>query len=178
MRSFIAIDPPAALRESLRPLLREKIPGAHWVRPEQWHLTLRFLGEVDPEGFAALRRSLQSLSQPSFKLTLKSTGVFPNLQRARVLWLGFAACSELFALQGRIEAALAALGFEAETKAFFPHLTLARLKYPARKELEIFLRTPRDWTSLDFPVEQFHLYSSRLSAAGAEHQKEASYSLA
>lgn len=177
MRLFIALDLPTDLREALSPLLQEKIPGAKWVSSETLHLTLRFLGECPEETLAELRTGLKGISCPPFSLALKGVGTFPNPQRARVLWAGLETGPELYALQNQVESLAQALGFQAETKTFSPHLTLARLKYPAPREIGRFLEKFRELNSPPFPVEEFHLYSSHLSPRGAEHRKEASYPL-
>ncbi len=177
MRSFLALDLPTSTREALRPLSREKIPGAKWVPEGQCHLTLRFLGELGEAEATALRARLEEIRSTPFSLTPHGVGVFPDVCRARVLWVGLAAPPELFALQGALEAAVRDLGRPPEGKPFHPHLTLARLKFPATREVEAFLARHRDLSLAPFEVREFHLYSSRLSPNGAEHRKEASYPL-
>lgn len=177
MRLFVALDFPPSLREALAPLFREKIPGAKWTSPEQLHLTLRFLGECPDETFEALRSGLREIAAPSFPLALQGVGTFPNPQRPRVLWAGLEAGPELYALQNQVEALAQALGLPPETKAFSPHLTLARLKFPAPAETARFLMKFHGLRGPAFRVEEFHLYSSRLSPKAAEHRKEASFPL-
>jgi len=177
MRCFLAIDLPDPTRDSLSPLLREKIPGAHWVEKDQLHLTLRFLGEVSDPSFQSLREALRQVSFPGFSLTPRGMGVFPDLRRPRVLWVGFAAPPALFRLQSSLEELVQKAGLPAETRAFLPHLTLARLKFPAHRQLEDFLQRHQDFSLPSFAVADFHLYSSLLSPKGAEHRREATYSL-
>lgn len=177
MRLFVALDFPLSLREALAPLFREKIPGAKWASPEQLHLTLRFLGECPEATFEALRSGLREIAVPPFTLALQGVGTFPNPERPRVLWAGLEAGPELYALQNQIEALAQDLGFSPETKPFSPHLTLARLKFPAPAETARYLMKFRGLRSPAFQVEEFHLYSSRLSPNGAEHRKEASFPL-
>ncbi|MFO1462381.1 MAG: RNA 2',3'-cyclic phosphodiesterase [bacterium] len=177
MRSFLALDLPNTTREALRELAREKIPGAKWVPEGQCHLTLRFLGELGEAEVAALRAQLEQVRGATFSLTPHGVGVFPDARRPRVLWVGLAAPPELFTLQGSLEAAVRELGLPPEDKSFHPHLTLARLKFPATREIEAFLGRHRDLSLAPFEVREFHLYSSRLSPKGAEHRKEATYPL-
>ena len=177
MRLFIAVDLPKSIRDSLKPLFGEKLPGSHWVGPEQLHLTLRFLGETDEALFHAVKTALAEVSAPNFELRLRGAGVFPNPSRARVLWVGLGDSPPLLDLQKQIENKITALGFAAETRGFSPHLTLARFKFSPRREIEAFLNRYRDLESPNFPVENFHLYSSRLNPQGAEHRIEASFPL-
>lgn len=110
--------------------LRQAGVTARWVRPEQLHFTLRFLGEI-PDGRAAavslaLAQALEAVER--FTLEIAGLGAFPRPQSARVVWAG---CGEgadrLAALAGRVESALVGAGFEPETRPFAPHLTLGRL---------------------------------------------------
>ena len=177
MRLFVALDLPDSLRDALRPLLQERIPGAKWVSPETLHLTLRFLGECSEEICLALRSGLQKIASLPFSLALNGVGAFPSVQRPRVLWAGLDSGPEIYTLQKQIESLAGSLGIAPETSPFSPHLTLARLKYPAPAETARFLLKFRGLNGAPFEIKEFHLYSSRLSPKGAEHRKEATFPL-
>jgi len=177
MRLFLALDLPSATREGLRPLISERLSGAKWVNPEQWHLTLRFLGEQDEKFASALRSAFSDLRFSAFSLRPRGLGVFPDARRPRVLWVGLEAPPALFTLQKSLEEILRGLGLDAEGKAFHPHLTLARFKSPPGKDLEHFLQKHQSFALPPFEVREFHLYSSRLSPRGAEHTREAGFPL-
>lgn len=169
-RLFIAIDPPPAVAAAAA-ALRAPLPGARWVREDQLHLTLRFLGEVREEAIAALRRDLATVKGQFFALALRGVGVFPPprpRKPARVLWTGVAPAGPIRALAGAIAAAL---GTDAENdeREFSPHLTLARFREPPGAALEAFLARHAAFSTPSWRVEEYHLYRSTLGAAGARH---------
>jgi 2'-5' RNA ligase len=123
---------------------REQLP-VKWVRPENIHLSLKFLGEVDETRESELRKALQRAAGTSgeprpLALQIAGFGVFPDYHRPRVLWAGVSTDPELELLQHGIEQAFAPLGFPTEARAFRPHVTLGRAARDAR---------PRDFTGLE-----------------------------
>lgn len=177
-RLFVAIDLPEGVRETLAGLCCG-IPGARWVPKEQLHLTLRFIGEVDGAQFRDIRQGLAEIDLPSFPLGLKGLGCFPPRKAPRVLWVGVEpAEGGLIRLRNRVESTLVRLGLEPEHRKFAPHITLARLQDPPLGRLTNFLSGNGLFAAEPFPVSEFHLYSSVLSAKGALHTIEASYRLA
>ncbi|MDP2958064.1 MAG: RNA 2',3'-cyclic phosphodiesterase [Longimicrobiales bacterium] len=131
MRTFIALNLPKKERQRIHrsvQLLREEGLPVRWVDPDALHLTLKFLGEVRPEKLARIEATLAEVaaSTPPLVITLGGFGAFPTLRRPRVIWLGVEAAPELRGLKQDLEWALTDLGFEAETRAFHPHLTLGR----------------------------------------------------
>lgn len=182
MRLFVAIELPAAVRrEALRraAAVRERLPAARWVRPEAMHLTLRFLGEVEPDRVAVLSPALAEAfaASPPFTLALHGGGCYPPRRPARVAWAGVradgtkTAADPLLALQARVEAASAAfLGEEPERRPFSPHVTLARCKQPwNRDEVEAFTAALAGPVGEPFAVDRGALIQSRLSPQGARH---------
>ena len=134
------------LWDALAPLRQrhEKLP-VKWVRPENIHLSLKFLGEVEetrePELRAALKQAAGSRSEPRpFALQITGFGVFPDYHRPHVLWAGITPEPGLELLQHEVEQAFAPLGFPTEARAFRPHVTLGRVARDAR---------PRDFTGLE-----------------------------
>jgi 2'-5' RNA ligase len=177
IRLFAAIDLPPAIKESLVQRCTG-VPGAKWVKPEQMHLTLRFIGEVDQGAFEDIRQALAGVAAVPFSLSLNGVGQFPPKGGARVLWVGLNAPPALFDLQRRIETALNSLGYPPETRPFAAHITLARLKSPPPPEsVRQFLSRNADLRSDSIPVTQYVLYSSLLAPSGPAYTAEATYPL-
>src|SRR5271168_3748840 len=134
MRLFIALDFPDAVRRALRELIARLKPesaGARWVRPEGMHVTLKFLGETGEEKLVPLKAALAKIhSAEPVDMHFRGLGFFPNERRPRVIWCGVEATPNLADLAGAVESALEPLGIPRETRAFTPHLTLARFNSP------------------------------------------------
>lgn len=175
-RLFVAADLPDEAKEKLS-TLTYGLPGAAWVPPEQMHLTLRFIGEVDGETFHQVQEALGGVQSKSFYLTLKGMGHFPKRGDPEVLWVGVAENEELVRLRNRIESLLVRRGLEPEARKFHPHVTLARIKDARAAWIGQYLIENSLFAMHEIPVQAFHLYSSRLATTGAIHQLEASYPL-
>ena len=176
MRLFIAIDIPSELQQALC-RLRSDIPGARWVPDNQIHLTLAFLGEVEANALEELQRNLAKISVPCFQLHFKGTGCFPDRRRPRVLWVGLDPQPLLDGLAARVRSAVLSSGISQEERPFSPHITLARFKIPAPREVGAFLdKTVKHRYSL-FSVKAFVLFESCLSSSGAIHKEVRSFSL-
>lgn len=168
MRLFIAIDLPAELKQALGKQ-RSDLPGARWVALEQIHLTLAFLGEVEESSLERLHAELSRIHLSPFTLTFTGRGCFPNRQRPRVLWIGLAPHPHLTQLAAAVQSAILACGLPVEERPFSPHITLARLKFPAVREVGLFLDQPLPVPLPVLPVQEFILFQSRLTPHGAEH---------
>ncbi|HEU4563374.1 MAG TPA: RNA 2',3'-cyclic phosphodiesterase [Gemmatimonadaceae bacterium] len=139
MRLFIAVNLPLEERRAMfaaaQPL-RAAAPGASWVRAENLHVTIKFLGEVAEERVTELRTALSEAVAPhrAFALALGGAGAFPNLRAPRVVWMGAAPEPRLELVHHDIESACAALGYPVEGRPFRPHVTLGRVKkeHPGR----------------------------------------------
>ncbi len=175
-RLFVAIDLPDEVRERIASL-DGTVPGGRWVPREQLHLTLRFIGEVDEEGFRGIKSVLEGVRGAPFVLTLAKVGHFPPGRRPRVLWVGIEGCAALLELQQRVEAALAGAGIIPEERRFSPHITVARLKETSAETVTAFEERHAAFRAGPVSVTEFHLYSSSLTRAGAIHTREASYLL-
>jgi 2'-5' RNA ligase len=135
VRSFIAIELPDELKQGLAQLQSrlklDKQPWVKWVDPYSIHLTLKFLGSVAVDRISEITKAMEESAQgiPSFHLEVKDLGVFPNLRRVQVAWVGISGdVDKLGQLQQGIESNLAHIGFAPESRPFTPHLTLARLR--------------------------------------------------
>ena len=138
IRTFIALDISAEVRQGLGDLIKRLKKGFHytaarpkWVRPESIHLTLKFLGNIEEsqvEGISEILKNAAAETHP-FTLRVRDLGVFPHPRRPRVLWCGLTKGEkQAVSLQKKIDRGLAGLGFEKEKRAFHPHFTLARIK--------------------------------------------------
>ncbi len=131
MRLFIALNIPKKLRDRIhraaRPLREEGMP-VRWVEPDRYHVTLKFLGEVRRERMAGVEEVMARVASETggFATEIGGFGAFPTVRRPRVIWLGARATPELRCLKQDLEWGLADVGFEAETRAFHPHVTLGR----------------------------------------------------
>ena len=155
---------------------REKLP-VKWVRPENLHLSLKFLGDVDdarePELKTALRQAAGSGTTPrAVTLELTGFGVFPDYHRPHVLWAGITPEPALELLQHRVEQAFAPLGFPTEARAFRPHVTIARAARDAKPKA--FAGLEELIGNLEFvetvSVEQVDLMQSTLQPGGSVYQ--------
>jgi len=174
VRLFIAVSPDQACRarlaQDLAPLLAE--PGVRWVRPEQLHITLAFLGEVD----AARREGIVAAVTPvvarhrAFEGRLAGSGAFPNWQRPRVIWLGFNPPEALLALGTDVQRTCAAIGFPMD-RAFRPHLTIGRMQSVPAAAARAHVRdaVARIGGPYPFPVSRVELVHSVLGSGGSRH---------
>jgi len=176
IRLFVGIELPETVRERLA-ALSGGVPGAKWVPPENMHLTLRFIGEVEYGVADDLDATLAKLQSPSFDLTLDGIGFFGKPTAARALWVGVRKCEALMRLQAKIEIAVQRLGLPAEERKFAPHVTLARLRGVPAARLHRFVEANGHFLAGPMPVEQFVLFSSALGSGGSVYTAEADYPL-
>jgi len=186
IRAFLAADPPPQILERIAAIQRElkkTVQGSiAWVRPEGIHLTLKFFGNIAPEQAEAIgtevRRAVSGI--PPLSLCGRSLGVFPDLRRPRVIWLGLDGdVARLSALQEKIEAGLETRGFAREERSFRAHLTLARIKdRRGLVGLEQALKNPRFQEAGDFVVDKLTLFRSELTPKGAIYNRLATFPFA
>jgi RNA 2',3'-cyclic 3'-phosphodiesterase len=174
VRLFVALEIPAAVRENLATLmkhLRPLAPQSRWVRPENLHVTLKFIGETPSEKLDAIRAALAAVrSSRAVTIDFLGLGFFPNEKHPRVFWAGMEASPNLKTLAADIEAATKKLGILPEERPFSPHLTLARFEPPRLPEKlrgAIQENAAREFGSL--AAQEFHLIESKLKPSGAEY---------
>jgi 2'-5' RNA ligase len=177
IRSFIAIELPTELKQALSRLENHlksgNQPWVKWVKPDSIHLTLKFLGNIAAATIAAITRAIEESARgiKPFRLTVKDLGVFPNLKRVQVAWVGISGeIDELSRLQKHLESNLTPLGFTPESRPFTPHLTLARLSERASAdERQGFgkLIASTKFAAGDIEVKDISLMKSQLTRAGA-----------
>ena len=176
IRAFVAIDlEPQTVQRIAEAIdrLRPRIPGIRWLPPANFHLTLKFLGVVDEAKLEAIAAALEREFCPfsCFTINAKGLGVFPDLKRPRILWVGLVG-DELNALASRVENVLIPFGFAAERTAFTPHLTVGRWRefkgFPKELGDEI-----EKWRGHDFGrsnVDEVILFQSVLKPEGAVYR--------
>ena len=173
LRLFVGIDLPPDLKLRLS-LLAAGVPGAKWVDPGNYHLTVRFIGEVDEGQAADIDMALLQIRAPRFPLTLATVGHFG----LRMLWIGVERNPALQHLHEKIESALNRLGFAPEERRYTPHVTLARLKGAHESKLLSYLSEHALFRAAPFTVERFSLVASYLTKSGAIYEDQADYDLA
>lgn len=177
MRLFIAVGLGEEMREKLAEVsagLAHRLQGVSWVRPENIHLTLKFLGEVGEDDIPAVGQALDetaSCHRP-FDLSGRGLGAFPSPSRPRVIWAGLEGDRESLSRLARdVEERLSALGFPAEERPYHPHLTLGRVKNPSGPAgLEKILRETGADSLGPLPVAVLLLMKSTLAPDGAVHE--------
>lgn len=176
IRLFVAISLPEMLRERLTGL-RGQIPGARWVKAENMHLTLRFLGDVDEAAAVELDTALARIEAPRLDVGLEGVGHFASRGQVRALWAGVTRDAALEHLQAKVETTVQRAGLPPERRRFHPHVTLARCNDTRVPRIGGFLAEHAGFRAPPFPVEAIDLYSSTLGRAGAYYTREASYPL-
>ena len=174
MRLFVALEIPSVVRKNLATLLAELraiTTEPRWVRPENLHVTLKFLGEVSEEGLESVKSALRQIrSGNGVMLEFRGLGFFPNEKHPRVLWAGMEASTNLKGLAADIETAMEKHGIPREKREFSPHLTLARFergRLPEALRNLIAANAQREFGSLR--TSEFHLIHSQLKPSGAEY---------
>ena len=173
MRTFIAVPMSQQCHDLLGDLQGKMRPlGAdvRWVATSSIHLTLKFLGEIDPALVPRLVDSLRNSSAgvSPFKLRLQGLGGFPNVRSPRVIWCGVEGETDrLLLLQEKVEKACADLGFTPENRPFHPHLTLGRVQGKRNlQQLLDYIKIAPDFEQ-GFDADRYHLFKSVLTPRGA-----------
>lgn len=175
-RLFLAIDPPPAVADAMAELRTESLDG-RWTDPEQYHLTLRFIGDVPEEKVSDLREAAAPADAAPFELAPSGLGVFPTRRNPSVVWTGLEEQPALFDLQERLENRLVEAGFDPEDRPFTPHITIARVREVSAEQVHRFLRAHEEFEAPSFRVSTYHLYDSELHPDGARHTRLETYSL-
>jgi 2'-5' RNA ligase len=172
LRLFVglALPPETKLRLSL---ISTGVPGARWVDPGNYHVTLRFIGEVD-EGVAGdIDAALERIHAKPFALVLSGVGQFGD----RMLWAGVEKNPALLHLREKVESALVRVGLEPEARRYAPHVTLARLRGAPETRLQAYIQEHALFRAEPFAVDRFSLIASYLTKSGAIYEDQADYAL-
>jgi 2'-5' RNA ligase len=188
VRLFVALEVPSAVRDNFAALISELCAAdaaasknkARWVRAENLHVTLKFIGNVDAGKLDAIRAASSEVSSGgAVELCFRGLGFFPNEKRPRVLWAGIVASPNLAPLAAGLNTRLEKLGIPRETREFAPHLTLARFDPPGvSKSLRAAARenAAREFGAVR--TGEFHLFESKTRPTGAEYLRLSSFSFA
>ncbi|HQA06451.1 MAG TPA: RNA 2',3'-cyclic phosphodiesterase [Syntrophomonadaceae bacterium] len=184
MRLFTAIPVPDEIKDytsMIRKELEVINPDVKWVEKENYHLTLKFLGDVPVDMLEPLCDFLEraAVSSPSFKLRLQGMGFYPNRRRPRVIWIGISGEMEKALFLGdRVDAYLSTLGFEAEARRDY-HLTLGRIR-SERNLNELVNKISYLGTTIQtefFTVTEFYLMESQLTSKGSVYTVKRKFTL-
>ncbi len=177
MRSFVAIELPENIKEFLTGIVSPEFPlqGVNIVSKENFHITLKFLGDVGEKLIPEIIQILRNVATEFFPFILKIThpGIFPDKYKPRVIWMGTENTETLKKLARRIDEAMENLGFKREERDFKSHITLARIKNPKNGKY-LFEKIRKQFSSLDvnshslnFTVKEFVLMKSTLTSKGS-----------
>ena len=175
-RLFTALEIPAATGQSLS-MLRGGLPGARWIDPEHYHLTLRFIGDIDDMMAQEVAFILGNVHRMSFELQLDGLTSFGG-NRPRAVVATVAPTQQLFQLRAEHERLMQRAGLEPEGRKYTPHVTLARLRDASSHDVADYLAARHPFRPPPFRVSRFVLYSSRASIGGGPYVVEAAYPLA
>ncbi len=177
MRLFVALELPWELRCCLLALTATSFAGARWVAAENYHLTLRFIGETPAFQAEEIDHALADLKAPGFALTLSGLGTFGKSGRETALWIGVERNPALDHLRAKIETALQRIGLAPERRRFAPHVTLARLDNAPAAKLAGFVQANNLFRAAPVTVAHFTLFSSRPGKEQPAYTAEVEYAL-
>jgi 2'-5' RNA ligase len=175
-RLFTGLELPAEIGQSLS-MLRGGLPGARWVDPENYHLTLRFIGDIDDVMAHEIAYMLGQVRRKSFALRLDGLTSFGG-RKPRAVVASLAPAPEVMELQAEHERLMRRVGLEPEGRKYTPHVTLARLRDTSSLRVADYLTSRGAYRSMPFEVSRFVLFSSRASVGGGPYVVEAAYPLA
>lgn len=177
LRLFIGVGLPDETQKKLASLqdeLKKFIPHARWVRRENLHLTLKFLGYCGSDRVGEIDQKIKEVAKEggAFSFALSGLGAFPTQKRARVLWVGIGEGTDQFiSLAESIDASLEKLGFERENRPFHSHITLARLKIPSLLDETRLINLTDQVPQNQLKAGSIILFQSKLTPAGAKYSK-------
>ncbi|MEM6460840.1 MAG: RNA 2',3'-cyclic phosphodiesterase [Pseudomonadota bacterium] len=174
-RLFVALEIPREATLSLS-LLRGGLHGARWIDVENYHLTLRFIGDVDAPTADELVNALDRVRRPAFNLSLVGLGSFGS-KKPHSIWAGVSASPDLIALQAEIERICQRLQLRPDPRKFTPHVTLARLRGARVDDVVSYLSARGNFFTDTFHLSRFVLLSSRESVGGGPYVTEEIYTL-
>lgn len=157
--------------------LRGGLPGARWIDPDNYHLTLRFIGDIDDALAREIAFMLSNVRRRDFELRLDGLASFGG-RKPRAVVAAISPTQQLYELQGEHERLMRRVGLEPEGRKYTPHVTLARLRESSSRQVADYLSIRQPFRSTPFRVSRFVLYSSRASVGGGPYVVEAAYPLA
>jgi 2'-5' RNA ligase len=174
-RLFTGIEIPAQIAQGLS-MLRGGLPGARWIDPENYHLTLRFIGDVDGDIGREVMQILGGVRRAAFEIVLDRLDQFGG-KKPRAVFAGANPNPLPLELQAEHERLLQRMGLPPEQRKYAPHVTLARLRDSSAHQVAEYLASRAPFRTPPFPVRRFVLFSSRASTGGGPYVVEAAYPL-
>ena len=174
IRLFTAIDLPEEQKHALMARLGG-LPKVRWQTLDQFHLTLRFIGEVEQSRAEEIRLLLGAFDFKPFKIRISGVGTFGTRRNPRMVWAGVEGVSQLKALHEKITNVIRRAGVPPEERKYTPHVTLGRLKGDNGNKLQEFLENNRDLYLERFEVSAFNLMQSHLGNSGAHYRVVETY---
>lgn len=175
-RLFVAIDLPDPIQQSLA-MLQAGVPGTRWVASTNFHLTLRFIGDVPEPAIGDIADLLSRLAAPAFSFNLDGVGSFGSGRSKSVLWVGVQRSEPLRFLRDKVDRAVSAAGFGPDTRKFSPHVTLAYAKQAPKPRIAGWLALHALFRSPPIDVSRFTLMDSQLGSEGAIYTPLANFDL-
>jgi len=175
-RLFTALEIPPDIAQSLA-MLRGGLPGARWIDPENYHLTLRFIGDIDDALANDIALLLDQVNRRGFDLRFDGLAPFGG-RKPRAVVAAVAPVPPLIELQAEHERLMQRVGLEPEKRKYTPHVTLARLRDSTSLQVADYLSARGPFRVAPFSVSRFVLYSSKTSVGGGPYVVEADYPLA
>ena len=175
-RLFTGVEIPSEIGLALS-MLRGGLPGARWIDPENYHLTLRFIGDVDDVTAHEVAELLGRVKRGGFELHMEGLTSFGG-RKPRAVVAQVAPAQALIEAQAEQERLMQRIGLEPEGRKFTPHVTLARLRDASSFAVADYLSARGYFRTAPFRISQFVLFSSRNSVGGGPYVVEASYPLA
>ncbi len=174
-RLFTALEIPRDAALSLS-LLRGGLPGARWIDVENYHITLRFIGDVEGRIADDIVAGLDRVRRPGFEVRLSGVGAFGS-KKPHALWAGVSPSAELSTLQADIDRICSRNGAPGDPRKFVPHVTIARLRNVNPLEIATYLSSHGGFSSAPFRAGRFVLMSSRDSVGGGPYIVEEAWPL-
>jgi RNA 2',3'-cyclic 3'-phosphodiesterase len=174
-RLFTGLEIPPEVAQSLS-MLRGGLPGARWIDPENYHVTLRFIGDVDDDIAHEVASLLGRVKRGAFELRLDGVISFGS-KKPRAVVATVSPAAPLIEAQAEQERLMQRIGLEPEGRKYTPHVTLARLRDASNRDVAEYLSARGLFRTPSFPVSRFVLFSSRASVGGGPYVVEASYPL-
>jgi 2'-5' RNA ligase len=175
-RLFTGLEIPADVGFGLS-LMRGGLPGARWVEPENYHITLRFIGDIDDALAREVALLLGRVRRKAFEVRFEGLSSFGG-RKPRAVVAAVAPVAPLVELKGEHDRLMQRVGLAPEGRKFMPHVTLARLRDSSSRQVADFLAGREKIPVAPFPARQFVLFSARASTGGGPYVVEAAYPLA
>jgi 2'-5' RNA ligase len=174
-RLFAGLEVPEEIAETLA-MLRGGLPGARWIEPEDYHVTLRFIGDIDRTSAEEIASMLVRINRKPFEVTVQGLASFGG-KKPRAVVASVQPTRPLLELQGELERLMQRLGLGPDARKFTPHITLARLRDVSAQDVADYLSLRGYYPTKVFTASRFVLFSSRASTGGGPYVVEDSYAL-